>query len=178
MFPPQATYPSKRVPGGGTLTTRQFVLPLRIQGSLLWGVLDTGARISVLPKELADAKLGISPVPHVGQDAFPFAQFVEVPYETREFTVDILEPDGAAIRALDFAEYEDIQKTFRIPDVEFKIPALSYPEIADRLDATAPVDIKRAPLRFAILGVYGLLEDLNVSFVSDNAVTISQHEQG
>lgn len=176
MLPSEFTYPSKRTPRpGGDFTVRQFILPIEISNHLVWAWLDTGANISILPKEIAS---DIVPSWKTPKDSgrYKLAGIVEVPYKSYELNFDILEYIDPTIPELDLEPYEeDSISIIGLQNVEFQVPELTWEEIAERLEATDPLSVHGENLGFVILGLHGVLDQLNLSFVRDNSVSISPH---
>lgn len=176
MTLPEYTYPVKRFPShSGERTFRQFILPIRIRGAPMWGVIDTGANVSILPKPQAEA-LGLQPSSRQAEDSYAVAGILQVPYISDRLKVEILEPDDQAIHELDIGRYDDSASAAMVrDDVLFQIPHYSYPELAQMIESTGAVEALSQPLGWVILGVEGVIESLNMTFVSDNAVTIQRH---
>lgn len=176
MTLPEFTYPVKRFPNhSGERTFRQFILPIRIRGEPMWGVIDTGANVSILPKPQAEA-LGLKPTNRAAEDSYAVAGILQVPYISEQLTLEILEPDEQAIHELDIERYDDASPVAMVRgDVLFQVPHYSYPELAQMIDASGPVEALSQPLGWVILGVEGVIESLNMTFVRDNAVTIQSY---
>lgn len=173
--PSEHTYPSKRTEKpGGDFTIRHFILPIRIRGTPVWAWLDTGANISILPKEIATQELGLRLGKVEGE--YSLAGLVEVPYHTPNLSFDILEYIDGTIPELDIESYRsDGEVAVSMNQVEFQVPTLTWKEMAGNLSAEHPVSIKESRMPFVILGLYGVLDQLNLSFVGNSAVTISNH---
>lgn len=168
------TYPSKRTEKpDGAFTIRQFILPVQLRGSALWAWLDTGANVSILPKEIATTEIGI----HLRGEpdgTYALAGLIEVPYHTRHLSMEILDYIESSIKELNLGPYKsDPSVAVSLTEVEFQIPSLTWSEIADKIDVEAPLTKKSQGLPFVILGLYGVLDQLNLTFVGENAVTIS-----
>lgn len=168
------TYPSKRVPRpGGDFTVRQFILPVEIKGTAVWAWLDTGANVSILPREIAEDITYLRSTQHTDGE-YALAGVVDVPYQSYTFDLDILDYIPNTIPELDLEPYTTDSAEVAVPltDVEFQTPIMTWPEIADHLTAEPPVALKRHGMNTIILGLHGVLDQLNLSFVADNAVTI------
>lgn len=168
------TYPSKRTERpGGNFTVRQFILPIRLRGHLLWALLDTGANISILPREVAD-DISNFKVKNSADGEYSLAGLVKVPYQSYKLNFEILEYVEGTIPQLDLSPYKPNPSiATSLSKVEFQMPLLTWPEIANRLNATSPVSIESAPVPWVILGLYGVLEQLSLSFIGHNSVTLS-----
>lgn len=172
------TYPAKRTEKpGGDFTVRHFILPIKIRGTTLWAWLDTGANISILPKEIAINEIGLN----IGSDTdgmYSLAGLVRVPYHSIDLSVNIPKYINNTIPELDLSPYESSSETaVRLQDVNFQVPNLTWSEIADHLQATPPVQIVDSDMPWVILGLYGVLDQLNLSFVGQNSVSISSKRQ-
>ncbi len=174
MSSPDPLYPAKRTPSpGGNFTIRQFFLPIRLNGEEIWALLDTGAHISILPKEVADEVLHHYNSP-VNEGTYPLARLVNVPFHSYELDFQILEHIDGTIPELDIMPYaEESRETARLRNIEFQVPDLTWAEIGERLNAEDPVSIHAEGFNYVILGLYGVIDQLSVSFVGDNSVTVT-----
>lgn len=158
---------------GGQFTVRQFILPIQINGTPLWGWLDTGANVSIIPKEVATSELGMS-ITDRADGGYDLANLVRVPYQSHTFDVGFFDHIDGTIRRLDDEPYQrGAGINFRIFDVEFQIPTLTWPEIAAKIVPQKPTMVVDNPIPWVILGSDGVIEKLHLSIVGDNAVTVS-----
>lgn len=176
MRPYRATYPSKKLPNpGGDFTVRQFILPIEIRNTVLWGWLDTGANISILPKEIAERSLGMN-IGTKADGGYNLAGMVRVPYQTHKMDVNIFDYIEDSIKELNDEVYSsEGEIAFSLTQVEFQVPTLTWPEIADRLTATEPMFIVDEPMPWVILGSKGVLELLNLTMSGNNALRVSSY---
>lgn len=174
MVPKEFTYPSKRVPRpGGDFTVRQFILPVEIEGTTLWAWLDTGANVSILPREIAEDITYLQSPQHTDGE-YALAGVVNVPYQSHTFDIKILDYIPDTIPELNLEPYTtgSPDVALHLSNVEFQTPIMTWPEIADHLTAESPASLKNNEMKTIILGLHGVLDQLNLSFVVDNAVTI------
>lgn len=173
MQPTDPLYPAKKtISPGDEFTIRQFFLPIRLNGEEIWALLDTGAHVSILPKEVAGNVLTGYNSP-VGNGTFPLARLVSVPYRSYELDFEIFHPIAGTIKELDILPYaENPSINAQLRGVEFQVPDYSWPEMAQKLNAESPMSIESYPLNYVILGLYGVLDQLAVSFVGDNSVSV------
>lgn len=178
MSRPDPTYPSKRVQtADGNFTFRQFFLPVRINEEEVWALLDTGANISIMPKEIANEVI----FPHQSpknRGLYQLAGLIEVPYETYQVNFEILDYIEDTIPALDLEPYIGETHLEKLHQVEFQVPKLTWPEIADKLQSEDPLSIRGDQMSYIILGLYGVLDQLTISFVGNNSVSISPYGPG
>lgn len=167
-------YPAKRTTlPNEELTFPQFFLPIRINGEEMWALLDTGANVSILPLEIANQV--ISPADsRVDDGTYPMASIIGVPYVSYELNFEVFEYINNTIPELNLIPYTtEGTVAVELRNVEFHVPQLTWPEIANRLEAEEPLSVHGDELTFAILGLYGVLDQLTLSFVGDNSVQIS-----
>jgi len=176
MDRPEPVYPAKRTSSpNGEFAIPQFYLPIRINNNVLWGILDTGANISILPREIADK---IVPKRHeeIDSGVYSLAGLVGVPYRSYNLDFEILEYIPETIPELDLTPYSGNHRSVvKVRNVEFQVPQQTWPEMADKLDADPPLNINGSEMNKAILGLYGVLDQLTLSFIGDNSVSISAH---
>lgn len=173
------TYPAKKVErAGGDFTVKQFILPVEIRGEALWALLDTGANVSILPQELASDVLGLR-TNQAAHGRYDLAGLVSVPYETHSLNVKILEYIQNTIPELRISDYDagPTRTAVHLRNVEFQTPIFTWEEIAAHLTSTPPIALKSVNMRWVILGLYGVLEQLNISFVGDNSVSIQSYSR-
>lgn len=166
-------YPAKKtISPGGDFTIRQFFLPIRLNGVEVWALLDTGAHISILPREIADEILTSGNHPE-DDGVYPLANVIEVPYQSYELNFQILEHVKGTMPEMNLQPYtNDVSITANLRNVEFQVPKYTWPEIADRVDSDS-LDINKGRLDYVILGLYGVLDQLVFSFVGGNSVSVS-----
>lgn len=174
MLSPDPTYPAKRTQSpSGEFIIRQYFLPIRLNGEEIWALLDTGAHISLLPKDVAGNVLTTKNKP-IGEGTYSLARLVEVPYKSYNLDFGILPHINDTIPEFKIEPYVDEPRTnAQLRNVEFQVPELTWPEIAERLDADPPVSVRASKLDFIILGLYGVLDQLNVAFTGNNSVSIA-----
>lgn len=167
-------YPAKQTSDpNGEFTIPRFFLPISICDEEMWALLDTGANISILPKELAESVIPRRMSP-VDNGKYPLAGIVEVPYTSYEMNFKIFDYIKGTIPNLDLMPYTTRPNiAVELRAVEFQVPEFTWPEIAAKLDAESPLAIYGGEMDFAILGLYGVLDQLTLSFVGDNSVAIS-----
>lgn len=174
MSSDEPVYPAKRTTlPDADLTFPQFFLPIRLNGVEMWALLDTGANVSILPKEIAEEVVSHQ---HrlVDQGTFPLANLIGIPYSCFELDFEILEYIDETIPHLDIMPYTNQPSVaVELRNVEFHVPGLTWPEISEQLTAEEPVAVDGRKLTYAILGLHGVLDQLTMSFVGDNSVRIS-----
>lgn len=168
------TYPAKRTPSpGGEFTIQQFFLPIRLNGIEVWALLDTGAHVSILPQEISNEILNRYNRP-TDEGTYPLARLVSVPYESYELSFELLQHIDDTIPELDIMPYtKNPGVVTRIQSVEFQVPTLTWNEIASHLDPGDPIQTDGTNPQYVILGLYGVIDQLSLSFVGDNSVTVS-----
>lgn len=173
MPTPDPIYPAKRTQSpGGNFVIRQYFLPIRLNGEEIWALLDTGAHVSILPKSVAEDVL-IPSDSAVDSGTYPLAGLVEVPYHSFKLDFEILSCIEGTIPELDIQPYVSESKTnAHLRNVEFQVPILTWPEIGDRMEAEHPVSIRENGMNFVILGLHGVLDQLNLSFTGNNSVSV------
>lgn len=173
MRPSHSVYPSKRTPSPrDEFTIKQFFLPIRINGEELWALLDTGAQISILPKEIASVIFNRTNKPF-DDGTYCLARLIGVPYKSYKLDIEILDYIDETMSELDIMPYAHRDpKSVRLRNIEFQVPQLTWPEIRERLSSEAPVSVESHELDYAILGLHGVLDQLSLSFVGDNSVQV------
>lgn len=167
-------YPAKQTysPDGEFIIPR-FFLPIRIHGEEVWALLDTGANISIIPQEISQNIIPQYKTP-INQGTYPLAGLVEVPYKSYELDFDILRYIEGTMKELDLMSYADgVEAEVCLRGVEFQVPELTWPEMAEKLEAETPISVHGAKMSFVIFGLYGVLDQMTLSFVGDNSVAIS-----
>lgn len=172
-------YPAKRnASPGGDFTIRQFFLPTRIHNEEVWALLDTGANISIMPKEVADQLLPSYQTPK-DRGIYRLAEIVGVPYSTYTIDVQLLDHINGTIQEMDLQPYSDRgESVANISQVEFQVLDYTWPEIASRLNAEDNISIRGEELSFVIFGLYGILDQLSVTTVGDNSVQVEPIRPG
>ena len=171
-------YPAKKnLSPEGNFIVPQFFLPIRLNGEEIWALLDTGAHVSILPKEVSDNVLShFASTEDSGN--FSLARLIQVPYESYKLDFQILEHIPDTIPNLNIQPYtEDPNVVASLSRVEFQKPTKSWPEIAEEIYTNSPIEVVDATeLDYVILGLYGVLDQLAVSFVGDNSIRIGPIE--
>lgn len=177
MSTPNPTYPATLAASpGGDFTIHRFFLPIRLNDEEMWALIDTGANISILPKEIADLVLTRYQAP-INDGEYKLAGMVGVPYESYKLDFEVLGHIPGTMGELDIMPYMDQYQTeIFLRDVEFQVPKFTWSEIASRLESDSPVSIHGSELSYVVLGLYGVLDQMTLSFVGDNSVTVGPIE--
>jgi hypothetical protein len=135
--------------------------------------LDTGANVSILPREVASDVTSLRS-PQVSDGKYALAGVVEVPYQSYSLDLSILEYINNTIPELNLKPYTrpQVRNAVHLSGVEFQVPVLTWPEIAQKLAAETPMSVRYHEMKTVILGLHGVLDQLNLSFVGDNSVTV------
>lgn len=170
------TYPSKRTERPDSdFTVRTFILPVQIRNSVRWAWLDTGANVSILPREIARDLIRLRSSSH-SEGEYSLAGLVKIPYQSYSMDVNILEYIPDTIPQMDLDPYQTSSSpAVTLNNVDFQVPTMTWPEIADRIEASSPISLEDTEMGWVILGLYGVLEQLSLSFVGNNAVTLSTY---
>lgn len=174
----QFVYPSKAVPRpGGDFVVRQFILPIEIGNEILWAMLDTGANVSILPRELAREFISLRSTEDIDGE-YTLAGVVNVPYQTYNLETNLLNHISGTIEELNLEPYEtDSVSKISLNEVEFQVPTLSWAEIAHSLEANGETSISTREMRRVILGLHGVIDQVNLSITNDNCVTVQPYGQ-
>lgn len=177
MLPAEHTYPSKRVERiNSDVTARTFILPIVLHNTVRWAWLDTGANVSILPREIAEEIINLRPRGSIDGE-YALAGVIRIPYQSYTLNVDILEYINDTIPNMDLTPYNRSSPTaVSLSNVRFRVPTMRWPEIADKIHTETPVTIDNGEMGWVILGLSGVLEQLSLTFVGNNAVTISSYE--
>lgn len=177
MILPKTTYPSKRLSDpGGDFLVRQFIVPIQIGDTALWGWPDTGANVSIMPKELAEGHLGME-IDSQADGGYNLAGLIRVPYKTHEFNVGFYRHIGGTIKTLDQQEYVGQDEVeFTIEQVEFQIPIYTWEEIGESLGSSEDIMFLESPMPMVILGAKGVLENVQLTTFGNEFIILSPYE--
>lgn len=167
-------YPSKRLPEpGGDFIVHQFIIPIRINRTILWGWLDTGANVSIIPKEIASQDLGLN-VDDDADGAYDLATMIRVPYKTYSFDLEILEYIDGTMPMLHDVPYRfSGEAEIILEDLDFQVLTLSWKEIAQKLRPSPPLHSISVSMPWVILGSDSVLEQLHIEMDGYEEVFIS-----